>query len=215
MALTEQDLLQNIPAAPWCNIKGTLPQAIAHRGFKARYPENSLRAMQEAVEVGAHALETDVHLTADGVVVLSHDPTLKRCFGKEDRIKDCLWEDIAPLRSTRKPSEPMARLVDLLEWLAHPTRQDTWVLLDIKTDDEAHALITAVGKALASVKSSTPWKHRIMLGCWNATFIKTAAALLPGYAISHISFSLHYSRSFMNIPNVGFNMLQRRLAGPF
>lgn len=49
-----------------------LPQAIAHRGYKAKFPENTMPAFKGAVEVGSHALETDVHLTRDGVVVLSH-----------------------------------------------------------------------------------------------------------------------------------------------
>lgn len=49
-----------------------MPQAIAHRGYKAKYPENSMRAFRGAVEAGVHALETDVHLSKDGVVVLSH-----------------------------------------------------------------------------------------------------------------------------------------------
>lgn len=50
----------------------TLPQAIAHRGYKAKYPENSMAAFKGALAAGAHALETDIHLTKDGVVVLSH-----------------------------------------------------------------------------------------------------------------------------------------------
>src|SRR5205809_7218419 len=49
-----------------------LPQAIAHRGYKAKYPENTMSAFTEAVRVGAHAIETDIHLSKDGVVVLSH-----------------------------------------------------------------------------------------------------------------------------------------------
>ena len=49
-----------------------LPQAIAHRGFKVAFPENSMGAFRGAVEVGAHAIETDIHLSKDGVVVLSH-----------------------------------------------------------------------------------------------------------------------------------------------
>jgi hypothetical protein len=48
------------------------PQTIAHRGYKAEHPENTMRAFQGAVEVGAHALETDIHLSKDGIVVLSH-----------------------------------------------------------------------------------------------------------------------------------------------
>lgn len=49
-----------------------VPQAIAHRGYKAKYPENSMIAFRAAVDIGAHALETDLHLSQDGVVVLSH-----------------------------------------------------------------------------------------------------------------------------------------------
>jgi len=48
------------------------PQAIAHRGYKAKYPENTMGAFKGAVDVGADAVETDIHLSKDGVVVLSH-----------------------------------------------------------------------------------------------------------------------------------------------
>jgi len=48
------------------------PQAIAHRGHCAEYPENTMSAFTAAVKAGAHAIETDMHLSKDGVVVLSH-----------------------------------------------------------------------------------------------------------------------------------------------
>jgi glycerophosphoryl diester phosphodiesterase len=55
------------------NSKGRiLPQTIAHRGYKAEHPENTLKAFEGAVEVGTHAIETDIHLSKDDVVVLSH-----------------------------------------------------------------------------------------------------------------------------------------------
>jgi glycerophosphoryl diester phosphodiesterase len=54
---------------------GKLPQAIAHRGYKAAYPENSMGAYKGAVEVGTHAIELDLHLSKDGVVVCSHVST--------------------------------------------------------------------------------------------------------------------------------------------
>ena len=50
----------------------SIPQTIAHRGYKAKYPENTLGALKGAVEVGAHALETDVHISKDEVVMISH-----------------------------------------------------------------------------------------------------------------------------------------------
>ncbi len=51
---------------------GTLPQAIAHRGFSAAYPENTMEAFRGAFAAGAHAIETDVHLSRDKVLVPSH-----------------------------------------------------------------------------------------------------------------------------------------------
>ena len=49
-----------------------MPQVIAHRGYKAEFPENTMGAFRGAVKVGAHALETDLHISKDDVVVLSH-----------------------------------------------------------------------------------------------------------------------------------------------
>jgi len=51
---------------------------VAHRGGAAQWPENSLTAFRNAIALGARVLELDVHLTADGVVAVIHDPTLDR-----------------------------------------------------------------------------------------------------------------------------------------
>jgi glycerophosphoryl diester phosphodiesterase len=47
---------------------------IAHRGAKTEFPENTLAAFARAFERGADAIELDVHATADGEVVVHHDP---------------------------------------------------------------------------------------------------------------------------------------------
>ena len=59
-----------------------LPQAIAHRGYKAAHPENTMGAFKGAVDVGAHAIETDLHLSMDGVVVISH---VRSCYCNHSR----------------------------------------------------------------------------------------------------------------------------------
>ncbi|HEX6250348.1 MAG TPA: glycerophosphodiester phosphodiesterase, partial [Gemmatimonadaceae bacterium] len=53
-----------------------LPEAIAHRGLHRTVPENTLEAFRLALEAGAEAVELDVHATADGVVVVHHDPAV-------------------------------------------------------------------------------------------------------------------------------------------
>jgi glycerophosphoryl diester phosphodiesterase len=51
---------------------------IAHRGWQRRFPENTLPAIQGALDAGARYVEIDVQLTSDGVPVLFHDRTLNR-----------------------------------------------------------------------------------------------------------------------------------------
>lgn len=52
------------------------PEAIAHRGVRDRYPENSLPAFVAALDAGADAIELDVHASRDAVPVVHHDATL-------------------------------------------------------------------------------------------------------------------------------------------
>jgi glycerophosphoryl diester phosphodiesterase len=59
---------------------------MAHRGYAAAYPENTLPALVAAVEAGARLLEFDVQLTADRVPILLHDPDFQRTGGAPDRI---------------------------------------------------------------------------------------------------------------------------------
>lgn len=51
---------------------------IGHRGNRAHAPENTIVSMLEAVALGVDALEFDVHVTRDDVLVVLHDPTLDR-----------------------------------------------------------------------------------------------------------------------------------------
>ena len=54
------------------------PIIIAHRGASARAPENTLAAFRKAIQIGAGVAELDVHLSADGDVIVIHDETLDR-----------------------------------------------------------------------------------------------------------------------------------------
>ena len=56
----------------------TKPTVIAHRGFSAVAPENTLPAFQQAIDAGADMIEFDVRLTTDKQFVVIHDATLER-----------------------------------------------------------------------------------------------------------------------------------------
>jgi len=66
----------------------------AHRGASLELPENTMPAFRRALELGADALETDVHVTSDGVLVTSHDPDGARVFDVHRRIADCPWAEV-------------------------------------------------------------------------------------------------------------------------
>jgi glycerophosphoryl diester phosphodiesterase len=66
----------------------------AHRGAPNERPENTLASFERAIELGADALETDVHLTVDGGVVAIHDPDAARVAGVERTIRGSRLTDV-------------------------------------------------------------------------------------------------------------------------
>ena len=66
----------------------------AHRGAAAERPENTLPAFRRALELGADALETDVHLTADGQIVAAHDPDGARMTGVARTLRSATLAEI-------------------------------------------------------------------------------------------------------------------------
>lgn len=173
-------------------------------------------AFRAAVRGRAHAIETDIHLSKDGVIVLSHDADLKRCFGVKKKIIDCDWAELSQLRTLQAPHEPMPRLLDLLFYLSQPGLEHIWVLLDIKSDNNAEDVIRLIARTLDSVSPSPTraWRDRIVLGIWVVKFLPLCIHYLPKYPITHIGFSTCYARKFLTVHKVGFNMLQKVLLGP-
>jgi glycerophosphoryl diester phosphodiesterase len=72
-------------------------QVTAHRGNARAAPENTLSAMRKAIENGADYAEMDVHMTADGVVVLLHDRDLKRVAGVSRRLDELTYDEVRKL----------------------------------------------------------------------------------------------------------------------
>lgn len=94
---------------------------IAHRGASRSAPENTMPAFELAYEMGAQAIETDVHLTKDQVPVLIHDETVKRTTNGKGSVKDLTFKELEALDagSWFDPSFSGARILSLdafLQW---------------------------------------------------------------------------------------------------
>ncbi|MBS2012343.1 MAG: glycerophosphodiester phosphodiesterase [Deltaproteobacteria bacterium] len=70
------------------------PLLYAHRGASLELPENTLEAFRLAIELGANAIETDAHMTRDGRIVLSHDPSGRRMAGVPRAIRTSTLEEV-------------------------------------------------------------------------------------------------------------------------
>lgn len=71
----------------------------AHRGGRKEVSENTYQALQHTKDLGLGWLETDVQLTADGVVVLHHNPDLAVPYHCPNLVSDTTWEELSKLRT--------------------------------------------------------------------------------------------------------------------
>ncbi|BDH62817.1 hypothetical protein MTP04_29470 [Lysinibacillus sp. PLM2] len=69
----------------------------AHRGYSAHYPENTLLAFYEGIQAGAHMLELDLRLSADGHIVIFHDELLKRTAQVDKPLSELTVEQLKKL----------------------------------------------------------------------------------------------------------------------
>jgi glycerophosphoryl diester phosphodiesterase len=118
------------------------PIAFAHRGGAQGGPENSMPAFQHAIDLGFRYLETDVHATADGVLVAFHDHTLDRVTDRRGAIARMPYEHVAGARIGGV--EPIPLLEDILG-----TWPDARVNIDIKETPAIAPLVKALHRTNA------------------------------------------------------------------
>lgn len=88
------------------------PLPIAHRGGSTEAPENTVAAFEHARRLGYDYVETDVHLSSDGVVVVIHDPVLDRVADRPGSVHGLPWPELRQARLGG--SEGIPRLDELL-----------------------------------------------------------------------------------------------------
>ena len=125
---------------------------VAHRGASRRAPENTLEAFRLAVELGADAVELDVHLTSDGQLAVIHDETLERTTGQPGRVAEMTMDaireaDAGATFSSTAEEHPFAgggltvpTLAEVLDWLP----ADIGLVVEIKPRAAADAVVAAV-----------------------------------------------------------------------
>ena len=141
----------------------------AHRGLAVEVPENTLLAFAKALAIGVTHLETDVHASADGVAIISHDPDLARLTGRQVRIAQLTAAELG--RIDLGQGQSFTTLDAALD--AFP---DARFNIDIKAEAAAEPAAAAIRAARA--------EGRVLIGSFSNARRQAAVRLLPGVATS-------------------------------
>lgn len=120
---------------PFLEWDGPIP--FAHRGGASDAPENTMSAFEYAIGLGYRYIETDVQVTADGVLVAFHDDDLQRACDRQGRISKLPWSEVSQARV--RGEAPIPLLEDLLG--AWPSVR---VNIDCKSDAAVSALVAVL-----------------------------------------------------------------------
>ncbi|WP_158864190.1 glycerophosphodiester phosphodiesterase [Leifsonia sp. AG29] len=150
-------------------LSGPKPRIIAHRGLALEAPENTLLAFLKALSAGATHLETDVHASADGVAVISHDPDLSRTAGREVRVGQLTMTELRRVQLGQ--GQGFASLAEALE--AFPEARFN---VDVKGDDAVEPTVRAIREARAP--------DRVLITSFSSARRRRVVQALPGVATS-------------------------------
>lgn len=111
---------------------------LGHRGFSARYPENTLLSFQKAIEAGADGVELDVWLSKDEHLVVIHDESIDRTSDMKGRQKEMTISDL------KKANLGMGQKIPTLEEVFKALPSDTLINVELKDIDATRRTIDVI-----------------------------------------------------------------------
>lgn len=119
--------------------------AIAHRGFSAAAPENTLAAFRKALEMKADAIECDVHLSKDGHMMVIHDPTVDRTTNGTGEVGGMTLAELKALDAgSWFGPEFTGEKIPTLEEVLDLVKGRTTLIVEIKKQGQEDAAVAAI-----------------------------------------------------------------------
>ncbi|WP_409367761.1 glycerophosphodiester phosphodiesterase [Lysinibacillus sp. 38-6] len=150
----------------------------AHRGVSAHYPENTKAAFYAASKLPIAGVELDVHVTADGEVVVIHDETIDRTSNGSGYVKDLTLQqlrsyDYGSWFSEQYTGESIPTLGEVLELFVATQHR---INIELKTDIFPYAGIEAlVLKEIAKHQMT----ERVIISSFNHESLQTIVQMAP------------------------------------
>lgn len=150
----------------------------AHRGFSARYPENTLIAFEKALSLGADGAEFDVQLSKDNIPVVIHDESLLRTAGKDVLVRDLTLAELKECDVSCRFSGqvPVQRIPTLSEYFDLIANTDFISNIELKT---AIYEYPGIEKIVIDLIRARKLSGRVILSSFNHYSLLRAKALAP------------------------------------
>ena len=186
------------------------PVIFAHRGASAHAPENTLAAFELALAQNADAIELDVKLSADGRVVVIHDPTVDRTTGSHGRVKDLSFQELQSLDAGSFFSEKYrGEKIPSLEEVFETVGKRTFINVELTNYTTPR---DALVETVCMLVKEFGLERRVLFSSFFASNLSKARAYLPETPRGLLAFGGFlgaWARSF------GFNFGKYRALHPY
>ena len=155
-----------------------MARVFAHRGFSAKYPENTMAAFEKALALGADGAEFDVQLTSDGVPVIIHDESLLRTAGEDVLVRDLTLKELLKRDVSYKfrGAQPKAAVPTLEEYLDFVKDTDFISNIELKTGIFEYP---GIEERVVGMIRKRRLEDRVILSSFNHYSLVRAKALAP------------------------------------
>jgi glycerophosphoryl diester phosphodiesterase len=148
---------------------------VGHRGARNLWPENSLFGFRKLLALGVDAVEFDVHQSADGELVVIHDPTLERTTLGHGPVGQRSAAELAAIRLRETGDECIPTLDAVLDCLHHSGLD---LHIEIKTDAAGNAY-PGLEQRLVDTVRRRGLEASAMLTCFAPHVVETVHRLAP------------------------------------
>ncbi len=142
------------------------PLVLGHRGYRARFPENTLLAFREAFRAGADGIEFDVQKSGDGRYVVIHDPSLDRASGHPGSVSSL------PLAQLRRLDVGLGERIPTLAETLDALPSGAWIDVELKADTLAPEDCVPIARELSRVR-----RRRVMISSFDSRLLPPMRAL--------------------------------------
>ncbi|WP_158560875.1 glycerophosphodiester phosphodiesterase [Paenibacillus contaminans] len=155
---------------------------MAHRGYTAKGVENTIEAIQGAIDVGADYAEIDIQETKDGRLAVIHDTNLKRLTGKNAEVFDLTMDE---LRQLEVRQGPFTGRISTLEEIIRLTQGRIKLNIELKTHGKERDLVNTFVRVIRDYDLT----GQCVVQSLNGDIIRQVKALEPSLEVGYILFA--------------------------